>query len=60
VEVHVSAKKLWHFIISEGLESYSCLKSLQVEHICDTLSRVCLAHIIATKKFDIKSFMLYG
>ena len=61
VEAHVSAKKLLHFIISEGLDFILFyLRLLQVEHICDTLSRMCIAHIIATKNSNIKSFMLHG
>ena len=31
-----------------------------MEHICVTLPRMRVAHIIATKKFDIRSFMLHG
>ena len=60
MEVSICAKKLLDFIISEGLESFSCLELLQVECICDKLSRMCVAHMIATKKASIKSFMLHG
>ena len=60
VESRVSAKKLLHFILSEGLESFSCPELLQVEQICDKLSRMCVAHITATKKSHIKNFMLHG
>ena len=53
-----SAKKLLDFIISKGLESFSCSELLWVERICDKLSRMCVAHMIATKKADIKKFIL--
>ena len=29
-----------------------------MERICDKLSRMCVAHMIATKKADIKKFIL--
>ena len=60
VEACVGAHKLLNFIIGEGSESFSCAQLLQVECICDKLFRMCVAHIIATSKYDIRSFMLRG
>ena len=31
-----------------------------MECICDKLSRMCVAHVTATKKTDIENFMLDG
>jgi hypothetical protein len=52
VEARVGAHKLLEFIIGEGSKSFSCVELLQVEHIWDKLSRMCVAHIIATRTFD--------
>ena len=60
VEARVGAQKLLDFIIGEGSEIFSCSELLQVERICDKLSRMSVAHITDTKKSDIKSFMLHG
>ena len=57
VEACVSAKKLLNYIISKGSTSFYYSELLQVEHICHKLSRMCLAYITTTKKFDIKSLM---
>ena len=37
-----------------------CTMLLQVKHIRDKLSTMCVVHIIVTKRCDIKSFMLQG
>ena len=52
VEACVGAHNLLDFIVGEGSETFSCVELLQVEHICDKLSRMCVAHIIATRTYD--------
>lgn len=56
----VGAHKLLYFIMGEGSRNLSCLELLQMEHICNKLSRMCFSHIIATKIYDIKIFILHG
>ena len=60
VEVSVGAKKLLDFIIGKGSKKFPCAELLQVEHICDYLSRMCVAHMTTTRKSNIKSFLLHG
>ena len=55
VEAHVGAHKLLDIIIGEGVESISFVELLQVEQICDKLSRMCVAHITATRKSNTRA-----
>lgn len=59
VEARDAGQKLLEFIIGQGSESFACSELLQMERICDKLSRMCVAHLTATQQSDIKSFMLH-
>ena len=60
VEARVGGKKYLDSLISEHSRSFPCSKLLQVERSYHKLFRICVAHISATKKFDIQTCMLHG
>lgn len=58
VEARVCGQKLLDFMLGEGSESFTCSELLQMERICDKLSRMGVAPVTATQLSVIKSFVL--
>ena len=58
IEARIASQKLLDFMVGEGSSSFTCSELLQMERICDKLSKMCLAHVTTTKQSDIESFVL--
>ena len=58
IEVCVVGHKLLDLMVGEGSSSFACSKLLQLQQIYNKLFKMCLAHVITTKRFHIKSFVL--
>ena len=52
------AKKLLEFMLGEGCSTFVCSKVLQMERVCDKITKMCMAHVATTKHYDNKSIVM--